>query len=1123
MTQHAPEPDRPDAWIYVDCVGRIASDLAAGKLASRDAYRALWPAAPALVDAAWRDAVGDDGRGPAPPSEIGGYRILRELGRGGQAVVYLAHDAALDRPVALKVLRAPFLDADDVRAARFRREAEATARLEHPGVAAVYATGVDRGDAWIAMRYVAGETLARRIASCRAPAADAKGRARATPLRAGRRGTAPAREAVRDVVAYFAAAADAVQAAHDRGLLHRDLKPANLMVTPAGEPVVLDFGVAREAGAAGSPVDLTATGATPGTPAYLAPEVLRGEATDARADVWSLGVSLYEALVGRRPFDAPTREATFKLIAESEPAPPSRRVEVAPRDLDAVLAVALEKDPARRYASAGDLADDLRRVLADLPVRARPAGPLTRLTKWARRDPARATFAALLVLAAAGLFALGGFLLARAPELRAARAAAAAEAREEALGAAFAAYGEGDFPLAAARFEALLAESFDPEAACGAALSAAGRDGDDAGAARLARDAERGALPASLRDRLARHFAAASRPASRAADSRSTDSRGGSPISDDPPTAVEPDASAGSRSLAAFLDALVLRERALVEGRSTLLRAAEAAGRATYGSPRPRLPYHLLRTDLLAKLDDRPAVVDAARLLRATWPRSADALARAAGLLADVGATELALEFAAAALALAPEGAMPRLMRGAALVAAGRVEEALGPLVAARDASPRVPRVRAALGAAYYRLERYEEAATELDAATRLPRAEATAWANLAALRIQRGDPAGAAAAAEAALAIRPRDVVALMNLGVAQLEMRRLDDAEKTLRRARAEGPDDAFRKATHATALAASGRAEEGLRLCAEALAEDPGRPDVAFAVARTYADHGRLNEALPLMAAALERRPREAGWRTTYATALVKAGRLADAEREAARAMAENPRLEGARYALFAAAMTGKDFPTALRRAEEGVAALPQSSRMHETLALARAESGDLAGAVEAARRGVELGPTAVSVRRNFGGLLYRAGRFAEAAESHRKLIELAPDDLRAHRALLDALAKLPDADLEPEFRRWADRRKDDPFAQVDLCRALLRDADADDAARIEALARAETAMRLLPAGHVDALSVLAESLLAVGRPHGARDAYERALKLPAPTDKASPAARALERLRSRFAER
>lgn len=1120
MTSHAPEPDRPDAWIYVDCVGRIASDLAAGKLASRDAYRALWPAAPALVDAAWRDAVGDDGRGPAPPSEIGGYRILRELGRGGQAVVYLAHDAALDRPVALKVLRAPFLDADDVRAARFRREAEATARLEHPGVAAVYATGVDGGDAWIAMRYVAGETLARRIAAGRASATPPARKARATPLVPSRRETPPAREAVRGVLAYFAAAADAVQAAHDRGLLHRDLKPANLMVTPAGEPVVLDFGVAREAGAAGSPVDLTATGATPGTPAYLAPEVLRGETTDARADVWSLGVSLYETLVGRRPFDAPTREATFKQIAEREPPPPSRTVEAAPRDLDAVVAVALEKDPARRYASARDLAEDLRRVLADEPVRARPAGPLARLAKWARRDPARATFAALLALAAAGLFALGGFLVARAPELRAARAAAEAATREDALGAAFAAYGELDFSGAAARFEALLARGVDAEAACGAVLAVAGRDGDAAGAARLAREAERGGLPSSLHDRLRRRFAS-SRPASGPTTSRAA-SRGARADADDAPPDVEPDAPPERRALAAFLDALTELDRARTVGRDALLRAAEAIGRATYGSPRPRLPYHLTRLDVLAKLDDRRAAEDAARFVRATWPRSADALARAAGLLADVGAVGPALEWSEAALALAPEGLLPRLMRGAALVAADREAEAVGPLSAARDAAPHVPRVRSALGAALYRLERYEEAAVELDAAVRLSGAEANAWSNLAALRIQRGDAAGAVAAAESALALKPRYVPALMNLGVAQLELRRFVEAEAALRRAREEGPDDAFRMATHATALSALGRAAEALPLCAAALAEGRERPDVAFAVARTYADHGRLDDALRLMAAALERRPREAGWRTTYATALVKAGRLPDAEREAARALAENPGLDSARYALFAAAMTAKDVPTALRHAEEGVAAAPRSWRLHDALAIARAESGDAAGALDAARRAVELGPHVASVRRNLGGLLFRAGKFAEAAESHRAFVAMAPDDARAHRALLDALSKLPDADLLPEFRRWAERRKEDASAQVDLCRALLRDPDADAASKAEALTLAEAAARLAPTGNLDVLTALAEALLAVDRPHGARDAYERALKLPAPADPNAPAARALARLKARFGE-
>jgi WD40 repeat protein/predicted Ser/Thr protein kinase len=326
------------------------------------------------------------GEGKIPPVDsgerIGPYRILRELGRGGQAVVYLAEDDRLGRRVALKVLTQA-LDGERRQLRRFRRESEITARLEHPGICTVYEAGEDGRIAYIAMRFVEGETLGRRIEK------ESGG------------GRGPAEVAAH--AALFERVARALHAAHEAGLVHRDIKPGNVMVTPAGDPVLMDFGLAREES---SPSSLTATGSIMGTPAYVAPEMIdaSGLNVDRRADVYALGVSLYEALTGQLPFEAPTRHELHHRILSSEAEDPRRRNPAIPVDLAVVVATAMAKERDRRYQTALDLAEDLRRARMHEPIRARPAGPLLRMQRWARRNPAlAASLGGLLLALAAGL------------------------------------------------------------------------------------------------------------------------------------------------------------------------------------------------------------------------------------------------------------------------------------------------------------------------------------------------------------------------------------------------------------------------------------------------------------------------------------------------------------------------------------------------------------------------------------------------------------------------------------------------------------------------------------------------------------------------------------------------
>jgi WD40 repeat protein len=295
---------------------------------------------------------------------VDGYTIVGELGRGGMGVVYRARHLALDRPVALKmVLAGPVLSPQSRR--RLQQEARSIGRLQHPNVVQVYDVGEQGGRPYLAMELVEGGTLARRL----------DGHPR-RPRHAARLVETLAR---------------AVDYAHLNGVVHRDLKPANVLVAdPAADPPIVkitDFGLAKDL--AGT-TPLTQPGALLGTPSYMAPEQARGrdEAVGPAADIYALGAILYELLTGRPPFRAATPLDTLVQVVHNEPVPVTRLQPSVPRDLATICLKCLEKEPGRRYLRAADLADDLRRFLANEAIVARPIGPLGRLRRWGRRNPA---------------------------------------------------------------------------------------------------------------------------------------------------------------------------------------------------------------------------------------------------------------------------------------------------------------------------------------------------------------------------------------------------------------------------------------------------------------------------------------------------------------------------------------------------------------------------------------------------------------------------------------------------------------------------------------------------------------------------------------------------------------
>jgi WD40 repeat protein/serine/threonine protein kinase len=378
------------------------------------------------------------------PGQLGDYRILREVGRGGMGVVYEAEQVSLGRRVALKVL--PFAATMDPRQLkRFHNEARAAAALDHPHIVHVHAVGCERAVHFYAMQFIDGQTLADLIRELRAAEhrgsriEDRGSKIEEQGLRSEERGlrsedpeaTAPGKPAVwvsqaetredaaltkprsplngrssvlhprssffQTVAQLGIQAAEALDHAHQLGVLHRDVKPANLLVDSLGQLWVTDFGLAHMQ----SDARLTMTGDLVGTLRYMSPEqaLAKRVVVDHRTDVYSLGATLYELLTLEPPFSGNDRQELLRQIAFEEPRPPRRWHKGIPAELETIVQKAMEKEPRERYATAAALAEDLRRFLDGRPTQARPIGRGRRLVKWARRRPMAAAFLGLLVVA----------------------------------------------------------------------------------------------------------------------------------------------------------------------------------------------------------------------------------------------------------------------------------------------------------------------------------------------------------------------------------------------------------------------------------------------------------------------------------------------------------------------------------------------------------------------------------------------------------------------------------------------------------------------------------------------------------------------------------------------------
>jgi hypothetical protein len=307
--------------------------------------------------------------------DFGDYELLEEIARGGMGIVYRARQKSLDRIVAVKLLLLGQYASEEF-IHRFRIEASAAASLRHPNIVAIHEVGVHQGQHYFAMDFVDGPDLAQLV--------------RDQPLTAKR------------AASYVKTIAEAIHFAHTRRILHRDLKPSNVLIDSNGQPRVTDFGLAKNLA---SDSELTLTGQVIGSPSFMPPEQALGKRSKMgpASDVYSLGAILYHALTGRPPFMGETLNATLQQLENKEPIAPRLLVASVPTDLETICLRCLEKEPAQRFQSAQELAEELARFLRDEPIHSRPVSAPEKIWRWCRRKPALATTLILLQL----VFALG--------------------------------------------------------------------------------------------------------------------------------------------------------------------------------------------------------------------------------------------------------------------------------------------------------------------------------------------------------------------------------------------------------------------------------------------------------------------------------------------------------------------------------------------------------------------------------------------------------------------------------------------------------------------------------------------------------------------------------------------
>jgi tetratricopeptide (TPR) repeat protein len=1001
---------RPDIEEYA----RRYPDLATILRQMLPALRAIHSSAADAARAPGGPASGIELEGPP-----GDFQIVREIGRGGMGVVYEAVQASLGRRVALKLL--PFSAALDARQRqRFQNEAHAAAHLHHQNIVPVYTVGCQRGVHFYAMQFIEGRTLAALIEDLRSlagmepddsdcprgpasrligdsipgrimsapgrsavprfgedstPAAVDPGTA-GTPLgpaapapREARAAVIPTAHCIGDprlirTAAHLAMqAAEALEHAHGRGVVHRDVKPANLLVDGQGNLWVTDFGLAHVL----TGTRLTLTGDLVGTLRYMSPEqaLAHPGEVDHRTDIYSLGATLYELLTLEPAFDGRRREELLRQVAFEEPLPPRRLSRAIPGELETIVLKAIAKDPAGRYATAREFADDLRRFLEDKPIRARRPSRLERARKWVRRHrPAVWSVAVASIVTLTILGAGVGWVLRTQAARRAKLAADLRSALEEGRRAQRA----GQWAQAHAvgrRAEALLMDG-------GAAPAVAERvrdllrelDDEEADSRLVALLQEVRLLQADVHVKENRFALERARPEYRRAFDR-YGLRAGATTPDEAATRLRrrPPPIRGI-AVTALDHWLILARHEAVAEVDWLERVLSLADSDAW---RQRLRA-AQRTGDRRALEELARDVDAA----AQPPEALFLLHRALHQCGVKGGAVTLLRRAQEAF---PGDFWINHNLGMALQDCDppRAEESIRFLTAAMALRPESPGVRLNLGLALWNNGRLDEALAAFRRAVELRRDYADAHRGLGVVLLAKGRLDEALAAFRRAVELRPDVADAHYNLGNALFRGGNLGEAIVAFRRAIELRPDDAETHSDLGLALCQGRRIDEALAIASRAIDLDPDSPKAHYNLGYILKVNGQLDEAIAAYRRAIDLDPDRAETRCNLGTALDGQGRVDEALAAFRRAITLKPDLVGA----------------------------------HFNLGLVLAREGRLDEAVAALRQTAELAPDHAPARYNLGNALRDQGRLGEAAAAYRRAIELKPDYAEAYCNLGGAL--------------------------------------------------------------------------------------------------------------------
>jgi len=925
-----------------------------------------------------------------PGRSLGDYRLLRELGRGGMAVVYEAEQVSLGRHVALKVLPfAAVLDSKHLQ--RFKNEAMAAAHLHHPNIVPVYGVGCERGVHYYAMQYVEGQSLATAIADMKGGGA---GEGPRTPISS--HGSNREAKYIRMGAAIGIQAAEALDHAHQLGIVHRDVKPGNLLVDHAGTLWITDFGLSSSI----KDVGLTITGELLGTIRYMSPEqaLAKRVPVDHRTDVYSLGATLYELFTLEPAFPGEDPHVVIQDIALKEPVLPRRLNPALPRDLETVILKAMSKDPGGRYATAQEMADDLGRFLENRPVEAKRPGPFRRVTKWSRRHRALVGAATgMLLLAVAGLV-IGTALLWREKE----RTGTALEGAEANFKRA-----EANLALALRALDEIYVDEAEghPKIREGLPkdLLQKGLGFYEGFVKENAGNKDLVLLMGSAYQRAGLIFRELGE------DERAVESFDRAISAYDRAIEIDPrDANAHNGRGNALRDIERLEEALAAYDRAIEIDPRDARARIHRGA---------LLCDRLGRPEEALAEFD--RVIDLD-PRSAVAHANRGIALVDLRRVVEALAACDRAIEVDQRYALAHAARGIALVDLGRVEEALAAYDRAIEIDPRYAEAHNSRGTALRELGRLEEAVAAHDRAIEINPRDVLAHYN-------RGNSLKAKGEIEAAIASY-REAIRLcangqggahassaelaqvhVNLGIALDDKGDPDGAIASYHEAIRLKPD--LHEAHHnlGNALRNMGQVDAAIAEFREAIRIKPDFVEAHVGLGNALTDKGQVEAAIASYREAVRIKPDHAEAHYSLGNALNHTGDPDGAIAELREAIRIKPDHAEA-YVNLGIALDDKGDPdSAIASFQAAIRLKPDLYEARLSLGNALGHKGDLDGAIASFREAIRLKPDLAVAHYNLGNALRGTGATDAAIASYREAIRLEPDHAEAHLGIGDALAR------------------------------------------------------------------------------------------------------------------